>query len=115
MINFRKSLDFKLSGLLRTRSVAKLGDLAGTGVGGIFVGFQDALGRCDSLNLNNFDAAGGIALVFRDHVPHRANVPAGRRPVGLFEIVSSGLGGSHERICAANQERSFSKSTEDSQ
>jgi len=42
------------------QSVAKLGDLAGTGVGGTFVGFQDALGRCDSLNLNNFDAAGGL-------------------------------------------------------
>ena len=67
------------------------------------------------LDFKQFRGDEGIALVFRDHVPHRANVSAGRRPVGLVEVVSSGLGGSHKRICAASQERSFSKSTEDSQ
>ena len=98
-----------------TQGVAKLEILAEPGFSGLSVEIRGALGRCDSLTLNNFEATRGFLLVFRDHVPHRANVSAGRRPVGLVEIVSSGLGGSHKRICAASQERSFSKSTEDSQ
>ena len=71
-----------------------------------------ALGRCDSLNLNNFDAAGGIALVFRDHFPQRAKVSEGRRPVGLFEIVSSRLGSSQEWMCAAVRLRPVFMSTD---
>lgn len=67
------------------------------------------------LDIKQFRSGEGIALVFRDHVPHRAKVPADRRPVGLVEIVSSRLGRSHQWICAASQERCFSKSTEDSQ
>lgn len=59
-INFQKTLDFKLSGLLRTQAVAKLGNLAGPGFRGFFVEILGALGRCDSLTFNNFEAMRGL-------------------------------------------------------
>ena len=43
-----------------TQGVAKLGNLAGPGFSGLFVEIRGALGRCDSLTLNNFEATRGL-------------------------------------------------------
>lgn len=64
------------------------------------------------LEFKQFRCGRGIALVFRDHFPQRAKVSAGRRPVGLFEIVSSRLGSSQEWMCAAIRLRPVFTSTD---